>query len=86
MIVLVPQSGETERKTLWFGLFVQVHDQTLLHINNHLENGAGNDLDGAAVAGGHQPNALKEQILTELERRVTLSCSACQVKPDLLYT
>ncbi|XP_051909026.1 EMILIN-1a isoform X1 [Hippocampus zosterae] len=55
----------------------QVHDQTLLHINNHLENGAGNDLDGAAVAG-HQPNALKEQILTELERRVTLSCSACQ--------
>ncbi|XP_077366533.1 EMILIN-1-A isoform X1 [Festucalex cinctus] len=58
----------------------QVHDQTLLNINNHLENGGGNDLDGAAVVGhrGNQLNTLKEQILTELERRVTLSCSACQ--------
>ncbi|XP_049611976.1 EMILIN-1-A [Syngnathus scovelli] len=59
----------------------QVHDQTLLNINHHLENGGGNDLDGTAVGGGlrgNQLNTLKEQILTELERRVTLSCSACQ--------
>ncbi|XP_077591576.1 EMILIN-1-A [Stigmatopora nigra] len=57
----------------------QVHDQTLLNINNHLENGGGNDLDGATVGHqGNQLNTLKEQILTELERRVTLSCSACQ--------
>ncbi|XP_073348834.1 EMILIN-1-A [Pagrus major] len=59
----------------------QVHDQTLLTINNHLVNGGSNELDGAARGGGtggNQLNSLKEEILTELERRVTLSCSACQ--------
>ncbi|XP_053301001.1 EMILIN-1a [Pleuronectes platessa] len=62
----------------------QVHDQTLLHINNHLVNGGSNELDGVAGGGGgggsveNQLNTLKEEILTELERRVTLSCSACQ--------
>ncbi|XP_034755786.1 EMILIN-1a isoform X2 [Etheostoma cragini] len=45
----------------------QVHDQTMLNINNHLVTG-----------GGNQLTTLKEEILTELERRVTLSCSACQ--------
>uniref|UniRef100_A0A3Q1EIF1 Elastin microfibril interfacer 1a n=1 Tax=Acanthochromis polyacanthus TaxID=80966 RepID=A0A3Q1EIF1_9TELE len=48
----------------------QVHDQTLLNINNHLVNGGGNELDGL--------NTMKEEILTELERRVSLSCSSCQ--------
>ncbi|XP_041814610.1 EMILIN-1a [Chelmon rostratus] len=59
----------------------QVHDQTLLNINNHLVNGGGNELDGVARGGGpggNQLNSLKEEILTELERRVSLSCSACQ--------
>ncbi|XP_042359190.1 EMILIN-1a [Plectropomus leopardus] len=60
----------------------QVHDQTLLNINNHLVNGGGNELDGGGVGGGggrgNQLNTLKEEILTELETRVTLSCSACQ--------
>nr|XP_046228640.1 EMILIN-1a isoform X2 [Scatophagus argus] len=59
----------------------QVHDQTLLTINNHLVNGGGNELDGVArggETGGNQLNSLKEEILTELERRVSLSCSACQ--------
>lgn len=60
----------------------QVHDQTLLNINNHLVNGGGNELDGAAKGGGgpggKQINTLKEEILTELERRVSLSCSSCQ--------
>ncbi|KAM8831462.1 EMILIN-1-A [Spinachia spinachia] len=63
----------------------QVHDQTLLNINNHLVNGGGNDLDGVATGGGgggggggDQLTALKEAILTELERRVSLSCSSCQ--------
>ncbi|KAK5853292.1 hypothetical protein PBY51_007091 [Eleginops maclovinus] len=60
----------------------QVHDQTLLNINNHLVNGGGNELDGAAKGGGEhggkQLNTLKEEILTELERRVSLSCSSCQ--------
>ncbi|XP_068609944.1 EMILIN-1-A [Brachionichthys hirsutus] len=63
----------------------QVHDQTLLTINNHLVNGAGNELDGAANGGGvggNQLTTLKEEILTELERRVTLSCSACQAGVD----
>ncbi|XP_063351765.1 EMILIN-1-A [Pelmatolapia mariae] len=59
----------------------QAHDQTLLTINNHLVNGGGNELDGAGRggAGGDQLNILKEEILTELERRVSLSCSSCQV-------
>ncbi|XP_069014776.1 EMILIN-1-A [Embiotoca jacksoni] len=71
----------------------QVHDQTLLNINNHLVNGGSNELDGEARGGGgggeggggggggeggNQLNSLKEEILTELERRVSLSCSACQ--------
>nr|XP_020472658.1 EMILIN-1-like isoform X2 [Monopterus albus] len=55
----------------------QVHDQTLLNINNHLVNGGGNELDGEGPQG-NQLNTLKEEILTELERRVSLSCSACQ--------
>lgn len=59
---------------------VQVHDQTLVSINNHLVNGGSNDLDGASRGGGDQLNTLKQDILTELERRVSLSCSACQVK------
>ncbi|CAL9692163.1 unnamed protein product [Knipowitschia caucasica] len=62
----------------------EVHDRTLSNINNHLGNG-GNELEGGG--GGHgggggvtgtELNSMKEQILTELERRVTLSCSACQ--------
>ncbi|CAK6963153.1 EMILIN-1a [Scomber scombrus] len=59
----------------------QVHDQTLLNINNHLVNGGGNELDGVSKGGGNggnQLNTLKEEILTELERRVSLSCSSCQ--------
>ncbi|KAM6914937.1 EMILIN-1-A [Xenentodon cancila] len=57
----------------------QVHDQTLLNINNHLVNGGSNELDGTSGrGGGNQLNSLKEEILTELERRVSLSCSACQ--------
>ncbi|MEQ2275990.1 hypothetical protein XENORESO_011986, partial [Xenotaenia resolanae] len=57
----------------------QVHDETLLNINNHLVNGGGNELDrNAETGGGNQLNTLKEEILTELERRVSLSCSSCQ--------
>ncbi|XP_036003583.1 EMILIN-1-like isoform X2 [Fundulus heteroclitus] len=57
----------------------QVHDETLVTINNHLVNGGGNELDGKAeTGGGNQLNTLKEEILTELERRVSLSCSSCQ--------
>ncbi|XP_067223471.1 EMILIN-1b isoform X1 [Chanodichthys erythropterus] len=57
----------------------QAHDKTLVSINNHLVNGKGgsNDLDIGGV-GGNQFNTMKEEILRELERRVTLSCSACQ--------
>uniref|UniRef100_A0A8C6X024 Elastin microfibril interfacer 1a n=1 Tax=Neogobius melanostomus TaxID=47308 RepID=A0A8C6X024_9GOBI len=58
----------------------EVHDKTLLNINNHLVNG-GNELEGGGRGGGvsgTQINSLKEHILTELERRVTLSCAACQ--------
>lgn len=65
-------------------MLAQVHDQTLLTLNNHLVNGGGNELDGVARGGGgtggNQLNTLKEDILTELERRVSLSCSACQVR------
>nr|AAI21199.1 Elastin microfibril interfacer 1b [Danio rerio] len=57
----------------------QAHDKTLVSINNHLVNGkgGGNELDVSGV-GGNKFNILKEEILRELERRVTLSCSACQ--------
>ncbi|XP_036437296.1 EMILIN-1a [Colossoma macropomum] len=53
----------------------QVHDRTLISINNHLVSGsgAGNELDR-----GDRYNTLKEEILRELEYRVTLSCSSCQ--------
>lgn len=60
-------------------MLAQVHDQTLVNINNHLVNGGSNDLDGASRDGGNQLNNLKQEILTELERRVSLSCSSCQV-------
>ncbi|XP_041710519.1 EMILIN-1 [Coregonus clupeaformis] len=69
----------------------QAHDKTLVSINNHLVNGnggSGNDLGGGGGAGGSSGgtggisggklNTLKEEILRELERRVSLSCSSCQ--------
>ncbi|XP_057706914.1 EMILIN-1-A-like [Corythoichthys intestinalis] len=60
----------------------QAHDKTLVSINNHLVNGKGNDLDGGLPEGGSLGgkilNSLKEEILKELERRVSLSCSSCQ--------
>ncbi|XP_077569289.1 EMILIN-1-A-like [Stigmatopora nigra] len=59
----------------------QAHDKTLVSINNHLVNGKGNGLDGALPGGsleGKVPNSLKEEILGELEKRVSLSCSSCQ--------
>ncbi|XP_030628661.1 EMILIN-1-A [Chanos chanos] len=54
----------------------QVHDRTLININNHLVNGngRGNELD----VSSSRYVTMKEEILKELERRVTLSCSACQ--------
>ncbi|KAL4623861.1 EMILIN-1 [Arapaima gigas] len=57
----------------------QAHDKTLVSINNHLvnEKSSINDLDGAGGGSGRL-GTLKEEILRELERRVTLSCSACQ--------
>ncbi|KAF7212157.1 EMILIN-1b isoform X2 [Nothobranchius furzeri] len=59
----------------------QAHDKTLVSINNHLVNGKGNELDGG-VSGGERGrdtlNLLKEEILKELERRVSLSCSSCE--------
>ncbi|XP_066533899.1 EMILIN-1-A isoform X2 [Hoplias malabaricus] len=53
----------------------QVHDRTLISINNHLVSGSatGNELDRGA-----EYSRLKEEILRELEYRVTLSCSSCQ--------
>ncbi|CAK6983240.1 EMILIN-1-like [Scomber scombrus] len=54
----------------------QAHDKTLVSINNHLVNGKGNELEGGSSGGGL--NSLKEEILRELERRVSLSCSSCQ--------
>ncbi|TTO79338.1 EMILIN-1 [Bagarius yarrelli] len=48
----------------------QAHDRTLDSINNHLVNGrGGNDLDGH---DGGRFNILKEEILRELERRVSV--------------
>lgn len=35
---------------------------------------------GGDEGGGDKLTTLKEAILTELERRVSLSCSSCQVK------
>ncbi|KAG7267442.1 hypothetical protein CRUP_033397, partial [Coryphaenoides rupestris] len=50
----------------------QVHDQMLLHINNLMqESGVGNDVGGAL------PPAVSQR-LTELEERVSQSCSSCQ--------
>ncbi|KAG7328055.1 hypothetical protein KOW79_007999 [Hemibagrus wyckioides] len=58
----------------------QAHDKTLDSINNHLVNGrGGNDLDSH---NGGRLNILKEEILRELERRVSLSCTACQAGVD----
>ncbi|KAJ8288690.1 hypothetical protein COCON_G00013490 [Conger conger] len=58
----------------------QAHDRTLLNINNHLVNGNGNSGGGNSVdsEGGGQLNTLKEEVLRELEHRVSLSCSSCQ--------
>ncbi|XP_050925374.1 EMILIN-1 isoform X2 [Lates calcarifer] len=58
----------------------QAHDKTLVSINNHLVNGKGNELHGLPGGGvsGGRLNSLKEEILRELERRVSLSCSSCQ--------
>uniref|UniRef100_H3C1S0 Elastin microfibril interfacer 1a n=1 Tax=Tetraodon nigroviridis TaxID=99883 RepID=H3C1S0_TETNG len=53
----------------------EVHDKTLVNINNHLVNGGGNELDRPSRDGINQ---LKQEILTELEIRVSLSCSSCQ--------
>ncbi|KAF7655685.1 hypothetical protein LDENG_00052430 [Lucifuga dentata] len=59
----------------------QAHDKTLVSINNHLVNGKGKELDGGQggerLSGGRL-NSLKEEILRELEKRVSLSCSSCQ--------
>ncbi|KAI5101953.1 EMILIN-1 isoform X1 [Silurus meridionalis] len=58
----------------------QAHDRTLDSINNHLVNGrGGNELDDHF---GGKLNILKEEILHELERRVSLSCAACQAGVD----
>ncbi|KAM9817556.1 EMILIN-1b [Neosynchiropus ocellatus] len=59
----------------------QAHDKTLVSINNHLVNGKANELEGGAAGGGvngGRLTSLKEEILRELERRVSLSCSSCQ--------
>ncbi|XP_028999734.1 EMILIN-1-like isoform X2 [Betta splendens] len=49
----------------------QAHDKTLVNINNHLVNGKHNE-------DGEELSSLKEEILRELEKRVSLSCSSCQ--------
>ncbi|CDQ60499.1 unnamed protein product [Oncorhynchus mykiss] len=59
----------------------QAHDKTLVSINNHLVNGnagSGNDLGGTGGFSGGTLSTLKEEILRELEMRVSLSCSSCQ--------
>ncbi|XP_049575102.1 EMILIN-1b isoform X1 [Syngnathus scovelli] len=66
----------------------QAHDKTLVSINNHLVNGKGNDLEGGLPGGsssGKSLNSLKEEILEELERRVSLSCSSCQAGVNNLH-
>ncbi|XP_066532076.1 EMILIN-1b isoform X2 [Hoplias malabaricus] len=62
----------------------QAHDKTLVSINNHLVNGigGGNDLDVEGGAGGGIFNSMKEEILQELEHRVTVSCSSCKAGVD----
>ncbi|XP_026234463.1 EMILIN-1-like isoform X3 [Anabas testudineus] len=55
----------------------QAHDKTLVSINNHLVNGKGNDPDARGMSEGRL-GFLKEEILRELEKRVSLSCSSCQ--------
>lgn len=55
----------------------QAHDKTLVNISNHLVNGKGNELDGGGLSG-ERLSSLREEILRELERRVSLSCSSCQ--------
>ncbi|KAG5857373.1 hypothetical protein ANANG_G00018780 [Anguilla anguilla] len=56
----------------------QAHDRTLLNISNHLVNGNGNSNSVEGGVGGGQWNTLKEEVLRELEHRVSLSCSSCQ--------
>jgi len=63
-------------------LLQQAHDKTLVSINNHLVNGKGDELEGGPSGGGltgWKMDSLKAEILQELERRVSLSCSSCQV-------
>lgn len=57
----------------------RVHDKTLISINNHLVGGSGG---GDELGRGDQYNTLKNEILRELELRITLSCSACQSGVD----
>lgn len=61
----------------------QAHDKTLVSINNHLVNGkgtqSGGPVPGDSVSGEGRLQVLKEEILRELESRVSLSCSSCQV-------
>lgn len=51
-------------------------------------NGKGNNElvgeDPAGGLGGEKLTSLKEDILKELESRVLLSCSSCQVNPSIL--
>ncbi|KAK5873458.1 hypothetical protein PBY51_018495 [Eleginops maclovinus] len=59
----------------------QAHDKTLVSINNHLVNGKGDKLEAGPSGGGLSGgglDSLKAEILRELERRVSLSCSSCQ--------
>ncbi|KAJ8290590.1 hypothetical protein GJAV_G00014950, partial [Gymnothorax javanicus] len=59
----------------------RAHDRTLISINNHLVNGNGNTGGSNSVdtgIGGSQLDNLKEEVLRELEHRVSLSCSSCQ--------
>uniref|UniRef100_A0A3B1JRQ4 Elastin microfibril interfacer 1b n=1 Tax=Astyanax mexicanus TaxID=7994 RepID=A0A3B1JRQ4_ASTMX len=67
----------------------QAHDKTLVNINNHLVNGGGgggggggNDLGVDRDTGDGGFNIMKEEILRELENRVSVSCSACQAGVD----
>lgn len=74
-----PEMKETinsiQTKLDFLNNMTQVHDKTLTSINNHLgsTNGADNELDHDG-----RYNLLKEEILRELENRISLSCSACQ--------